>query len=106
MIQSKEDLAFYLREDANANIQRESCGWLRMQINLWYGNDSYRFLRYLQALRRYEYALNCLSGPIGKLRRLFAKVRWHRLGAKINVNILPNVVGYGFRCHHLVGGDN
>lgn len=104
MIKSKEDLAFYLREDAKANIKRESCSWLRMQVNVWYGNDSYRFLQYMQALRRYEYALNCLSGPIGKLRRIFAKVRYHRLGAKINVNILPNVVGYGFRVPHLLGG--
>lgn len=31
-------------------------------------------------------------------------MRWHRLGAKYNVNINPNVVGYGFRVPHLVGG--
>ena len=104
MIQSKEDLIFYLREDAKANIRRESCSWLRMQVNVWYGNDSYRFLQYMQALRKYEYALNCLSGPIGKLRRIFAKVRYHRLGARINVNILPNVVGYGLRVPHLTNG--
>ena len=104
MIKSKEDLAFYLREDAKANIKRETCSWLRMQVNVWYGNDSYRFLQYMQALRKYEYALNCLSGPVGKFRRICAKVRFHKLGAKINVNILPNVVGYGFRVPHLVGG--
>lgn len=104
MIKSKEDLAFYFREDAKANIKRESCSWLRMQVNVWYGNDSYRFLQYMRVLRKYEYALNCLNGPIGKLRKLFVKVRFHRLGAKINVNILPNVLGYGFRVPHLVGG--
>lgn len=104
MINSKEDLAFYLRKDAKVNINRESCSWLRMQINIWYGNDSYRFLQYMQALRKYEYALNCLKGPTGKIRKILAQVRLHRLGAKINVNILPNVVGYGFRVPHLVGG--
>lgn len=104
MIKSKEDLAFYRREDAKANIQRESCSWLRMHVNIWYGNDSYRFLHYMYALPEYEYALNCLFGPIGKLRKIYTKIRLHKLGAKINVNILPNVVDYGFRIPHLVSG--
>lgn len=104
MIKSKEDLAFYLKEDAKANIKQETCNWLRIGLNIWYGNDSYRFLQYLIALRKYEYTLNCLSGPIGKLRRLIAKARYHRLGAKISININPNVVGYGLRVPHLVGG--
>lgn len=104
MIQSYSDYKQYLRQDALANIKREKCSWWEMKLNLWYGNDSYRFLNYMQALREYEYTLNCTSGFAGKLRRMFAKVRWHRLGAKYNVNINPNVVGYGFRVPHLVGG--
>ena len=104
MIQSKKDLVYYIREDTKANIKRESCSWLRLYINVWYGNDSYRFLQYMQALRKYEYALNCLSSPIGRIRKIYAKVRYHKLGTKINVNIPPNVVGYGFRVPHLVGG--
>ena len=104
MIQSYTDYKEYLRQDSIANIKREKCSWWRMRLNVWYGNDSYRFLRYMQALRKYEYALNCTSGVIGKLKRMAAKVRWHRLGAKYNVNINPNVVGYGFRVPHLVGG--
>ncbi len=104
MIQSKEDLRFYLREDAIANIKTETCSWLKMQINIWYGNDSYRFLHYLRTLRRYEYVLNCQRGFWSKIRKMIAKVHYHRIGAKINVNINPNVVGYGFRIPHLVGG--
>ena len=104
MIKSREDFLFYMKEDAKVNIKREHCSWLRMAVNVWYGNDSYRFLRYMNALRRYEYALNCTSGFIGKLRKIYSKVRWHKIGAKYNVNILPNVVGYGFRIPHLVGG--
>lgn len=104
MIQSKEDLAFYLKEDTKANIKKESCGWLRMKLNVWYGNDSYRFLQYLIALREYEYALNCKKGLLGRIRQLMAKAHYHRIGARINVNINPNVVGYGFRVPHLVGG--
>lgn len=104
MIQSYSDYKEYLRQDALANIKCETCSWFKMQINVWYGNDSYRFLKYMQSLRKYEYALNCSTGVLGKLKRIIAKTRWHRLGAKYNVNISPNVVGYGFRVPHLVGG--
>lgn len=104
MIQSKSDLLFYKKADCLANINRDTCSSLRMRINVWYGNDSYRFLLYMIALRNYEYAINCLKGLSGVLRRTIAKIKWHRLGAKLNVNILPNVVGYGFRCPHLAGG--
>ena len=58
MIKSKEDLAFYFREDAKANIKRESCSWFRMKISLWYGLESYMAYNYLRRLRKYEYLLN------------------------------------------------
>lgn len=106
MIESYSDYKEYLKHDALANIKRESCSWLRMKLNLWYGNDSYRFLQYLWVLRNYEYALNCTSGILGKIRKSIAKVIWHRLGAKYDININPNVVGYGFRVPHLVGGGD
>lgn len=104
MINNKQELLFYIEEDTKANINQGRCSWLGMKINVWYGNDSYRFLHYMIALRKYEYALNCQHGIVGKIKILLAKVRWHRLGAKYCVNILPNVVGYGFRVSHLVGG--
>lgn len=104
MIQSRKDRAFYLREDAKVNIKRESCGCIRMAANLWYGNDSYRVFRYLKALRSYELALNGERAWFGSLRKALAKARWHRLGARYHININPNVVGYGFRVPHLVGG--
>ena len=104
MIQSYSDYKEYLRQDSLANIQRENCGWFVLWLNCWYGNDRYRTLHYLKALRKYEYTLNCTSGAIGKLRRIVAKERWHRLGMKYNININPNVVGYGFCIPHLVGG--
>lgn len=104
MIQSYFDYKEYLRQDALANIKSEKCGRFVLWLNCWYGNDRYRTLHYLRALRKYEYVLNCTSGAIGKLKRVIAKVRWHRLGMKYNININPNVVGYGFRISHLVGG--
>lgn len=104
MIKSKEDYRMFLREDALANIKCESCSWFKMRLNIWYGNDSYRFLEYLRALRYYEYLLNCKKGVLARLRITIAKIHYHRLGAAINVNINPNVVGYGFRVPHLTGG--
>lgn len=104
MIRSKEDYRMFLREDALANIKSESCSWFKMRLNIWYGNDSYRFLEYLRALRYYEYLLNCKKGIFARLRRTIAKIHYHRLGAAINININPNVVGYGFRVPHLTGG--
>ena len=104
MIQTREDLAFYLREDARVKIKRERCGCIRMAANLWYGNDSYRVFRYLKALRKYEFAINGGRGWFGTIRKALAKARWHRLGARYHININPNVVGYGFRVPHLVGG--
>lgn len=106
MIQSKKDYQFYVAEDAKVNIKRDYCSWWRMLINVWYGNDTYRFYRYMKALRKYEYELNCSKGILRRVRVAYAKVRWHRIGAKYNVNINPNTVGYGFRVPHLVGGNN
>lgn len=99
-------MRFYIKEDAKVNIKRERCNWLRLVLNVWYGNDSYRIYRYLKALRKYEYELNCATGFFRRFKVAYAKVCWHRIGARYNVNINPNVVGYGFRVPHLVGGGN
>lgn len=104
MIRSKEDYKLYLKHDTNANIKREKCSWIRLKLNVWYGNDSYRFLEYLYAIRQYEYYLNCKHGFIGNLLKYLAKIRYHRIGKKLNVNINPNTVGFGLRCPHLVVG--
>lgn len=104
MINSKEERDFYIKQDCIRNTGEECVGMIKMLLHCWYGNDTYRAFRYLRSLRNYEYALNCTNGLRGKMQRILAKVRWHRLGAKYNVNVPPNVVGYGFRIPHLVGG--
>lgn len=103
MIKSKEDYLYFLQEDALANIKAQSCNWFKMKLNLWYGNESYIFLQYMRALRKYEYLLNC-NVLFKRVRIMIAKARWHRIGARINVIIKPNVVNYGLRIPHLVGG--
>lgn len=104
MIKNKKDLAYFIEQDCIRCTGGRKIGFFRLAMNCFYGNDKYRVFRYLCALRRYEYFLNCQRGVIGKLQCLIAKVRWHRLGAKYNINILPNTVGYGFICYHLTGG--
>lgn len=103
MIKSKDDYLYFLQEDALANIKTPSCNWFKMRLNLWYGNESYMFLQYMRALRKYEYLLNC-NVPFKGVRIMIAKARWHRIGARINVIIKPNIVNYGLRIPHLVGG--
>lgn len=101
MIKSKNDLQIYIREDMAANIGRTSCSLFRIMVNIIYGNDSYKVVRYLRRLRKYEFALNT-----GKCRLLtfLRKYKWHRYGSKIGISIGPNMVGYGLRIPHVVGG--
>ncbi len=103
MIKTKADLAFYLKEDANVNINRESCSWFRMKLCLWYGYEHYMAYNYLCALRRFEYRLNNKKGKFDLLYVL-AKIKYRRLGVKYGFRINPNVVGYGFKIRHISCG--
>ena len=104
MIRSRQDLNYYLRQDARRNVGTERVGALWLLLNCFYGRDSFRALRYLRALRHYEYILNCPGGLFPKFRRRYARFRCSRLGARYGLDIQPNTVGYGFRCPHLAGG--
>ena len=60
---------------------------------------------YLRTLRKYEYAINVQSKTfIGKIIYAYRKWVWHRLGVKYNLVLPPNVIGYGFKMSHIVGG--
>lgn len=104
MIHSYLEYKEYLKHDSIANIRKESYSVIDMMLNIIYGSEAYRALRYLKRLRQFEYVLNCRKGVLGKISCIVAKVRLHRLGAKYNIFIKPNVVGYGLRIPHLVGG--
>ena len=103
MIKTKADLAFYLKEDAKANIQNESCCWIKMKFCLWYGYEHYMAYNYLCALRKFEYRLNNKKGEFDLLYVL-AKIKYRRLGVKYGFRINPNVVGYGFKIRHISCG--
>ena len=55
--------------------------------------------RYLKSLRKYEYYLNTHS-----FWRFWYRFKNRRIGAKYNIAITPNTVGYGLKLPHLEQG--
>lgn len=68
-------------------------------VKLIYGNVPARAFRFLKSLRYYEYSINTNS-PL----RYWYRFKTRRLGARYNIAILPNTVGYGLRMPHLEQG--
>ena len=105
MIQSKEDMRFYIQEDKKRNLGT-NISTLKYIAKWLYGSDDMKAFRLLRALRKLEYAKNCLrqKGIVGKLIYAYRQYRYHRLEEKYNIAIGTNMVGYGFRLPHIVGG--
>lgn len=103
MIQSREDMKFYVQEDFKRNLADVSRPhWLELRLH---DAERYRICRYLLALRKYEYAINVRRNHLfGRMVRIYRRFVWQRLGVKFNIILLPNVIGYGFKVSHLVGG--
>ncbi len=108
MIQSKSDLRLYIREDKKRNLGAYKIGVVKYLIELIYGADRIKAFRLLRALRRTEYAKNVLrkQGLIGKLIYAMCQWRYHRLSERYDISIGTNMVGYGFKLPHVVGGYN
>lgn len=106
MIQSKTDLHLYIREDKKRNLGAYKIGFAKYLAELLYGTDQMKAFRLLRALRRTEYAKNVLykRGPVGKLVYIVRQWHYHRLEERYDVSIGTNMVGYGFRLPHIVGG--
>ncbi len=100
MIKTKQDLKFYLAEDAKVN---GISNHLKYRIKLLYGSENAHVYRCLRVLRHYEFYLN-QSGLINKILRYWYKYRYSRLGLRYNIRIMPNVCGYGLRIPHIAGG--
>ena len=103
MIQSKEDLKFYLEEDRKRNgISNSRWGYY---IRFFAGSDRACIFHYLRCLRHCEYHLNNSSKSLfHRIAYYWYKFRLSRLGMKYNMSISPNVCGYGLRIMHLSGG--
>lgn len=106
MIKSKQDLRFYIREDKKRNLGAYKIGVLRYMAYWFYGTDQMKAYRLLKALRKLEFAKNvlCKRGLPGKLIYAFRKYHYHRLEERYDIAIGTNMVGYGFRLPHVVGG--
>lgn len=108
MIQSKSDLRFYIREDKKRNLGAYKVGIMKYVAYWLYGTDQMKAFRLLRALRRTEYAKNVLRkrGPFGKIVYALRQLHYHRLEDRYNISIGTNMVGYGFRLPHVIGGGH
>ena len=106
MIQSKQDLRFYIREDKKRNIGAYKIGALKYIVCRLYGTDQIKAFRLLKALRKLEYAKNVLRKRwvFGKLEYAVRQWHYHRLEERYDIAIGTNMVGYGFKLPHVVGG--
>lgn len=106
MIQSKQDLKFYIREDKKRNLGAYKVGSLKYIAYWIYGTDQIKAFRLLKALRKLEYAKNvlCKRGVFGKMVYALHQWHYHRLEERYDIAIGTNMVGYGFRLPHVVGG--
>lgn len=106
MIQSKKDMLFYIAEDKKRNLGAYKIGVAKYIAKWIYGSDDMKAFRLLKALRKTEYAKNCLKNKsvFGKIVYAWRQFYYHRLEEKYNVSIGTNMVGYGFRLPHIVGG--
>ena len=60
---------------------------------------------YLKALRKYEYSINLQKKSLfGKIVYIYRKLKWRHLTIKYNCMLPPNVIGYGFKMAHIIGG--
>ena len=103
MIKTREDLKFYIQEDAKANFM-EGVNYLKYCLKLFSGSESAHVFRYLKCLCYCEYHCNN-SGFLHKLLYDINKVKLHRLGFKYNIRVPVNVCGYGLSLYHFAGGE-
>lgn len=71
----------------------------------FYPTDGYMAFNYLKALRKYEYSINLQKKSLfGKIVYIYRKLKWRHLTIKYNCMLPPNVIGYGFKMAHIIGG--
>lgn len=100
---------FYIREDMKRNLKCERFT-LKMYIlhkyRLFIKTNGDMAYNYLRALRKLEYAENCLKKKsiIGYLIYRYRIIRFGRLSYKYNITLHPNTIGYGLYLPHIIGG--
>ena len=94
MIKTKEDLRHYLQEDKNWH------GKKRLFIKWLTRSDDLYVVRFMYALRHYEYYLNKQRGILDIIPYYFWWWNYRRLKLKSGLFIVPNVLGAGVDIVH------
>lgn len=104
MIKNKKDLAFFIAKDKERNLGHPST--FTYISKYLFGTDDMLAYRYLKGLRKLEYAQNCLKAKsiVGKIIWMYRKFQHQRNCKKYNIMISPNMVGYGLKMPHVIGG--
>ena len=101
MIQTKEDLRYYISRDRaryNVSTKRLLLGW-------FLHGEAYQAIRYLKALRYCEYYTNNKKkGFYYKLMATYYRLKMKRLGNIYRIKIDLNLCAPGVRLVHLNGG--
>ncbi|MFD2742977.1 MULTISPECIES: LbetaH domain-containing protein [Sphingobacterium] len=91
MINSKQDLDFYLKSDFSRFDRKPNLKDYILSNEIWYIYHYQRHLRYV------EYYMNTNKS---KLLFLYHFFKYKRLGFKLRFTIYPNTVGPGLRIYH------
>lgn len=101
MIQTKQDLKLYIKEDAIRNGM--NCSFLVYLSRLFRRQENAIAYRYLKTLRKCEYHTNN-RGCLHTLLSFYYDIKRQRIGGKYGIQIPLNRCGYGLRLMHLSGG--
>lgn len=101
MIKTKNDLRFYLVEDAKRNGIHGVWSYL---FHVLVGNENACAYRYIKCMRKCEYHFNNSRKVYHKLMYCFYKIKLNRLGIRYKISINLNSCGYGLRIKNLCGG--
>ena len=104
MINNKQELSHYIREDLNANLCTTHLSW-KKKFGYWlYSNESYMVVCLLRALRYHEYYTNLCSkhnNLINSILLRYYTIKHHRLEIKYGIKLGVNVLGYGVYIPHV-----
>lgn len=94
MIQSKEDLREYIRQDT------ERMGGKPKLRDLILHNEKWYIHKYVVALRHVEYYMNCNGGGKKNILFLLWWYRYKHLGFKLRFTVFPNTCDAGLAIFH------
>ncbi|MBR6981671.1 MAG: serine acetyltransferase [Prevotella sp.] len=101
MIKTREDLKFYIREDAKRNDIGSYWGYL---LHVLLGGENIRPFRFIRCMRYYEYHVNNSDKFYHRVMYWYYRLKLTRMGAKYSIWVKPNTCGYGLRIMHISGG--